>query len=122
MRSDSGETVAKPHRLVVCRLRTVGKSYRTTGQLRQVVRDTARKVLGVSAKQRKEDMETWWRGDDLQESIRKQSVAKKRWDMPTTRINMARCGENVTCRQTNDDSDTSVHDKYIAAAILERRE
>ena len=29
------------------------------------------------------------------------------------------CGEHVTCRQTNDDSDTSVHDKYIAAAILE---
>ena len=29
---------------------------------------------------------------------------------------------NVTCRQTNDDSDTSVHDKYIAAAILENDE
>ena len=29
------------------------------------------------------------------------------------------CGEHVTCCQTNDDSDTSVHDKYIAAAILE---
>ena len=25
----------------------------------------------------------------------------------------------VPCWQTNDDSDTSVHDKYIAAAILE---
>ena len=32
------------------------------------------------------------------------------------------CGEHVTCWQTNDDSDTSVHDKYIAAAILERQE
>ena len=42
--------------------------------------------------------------------------------LPTARINMARCGENVTCRQTNDDSDTSVHDKYIATAILERQE
>ena len=42
--------------------------------------------------------------------------------LPTMRINMARCGENVTCRQTNDDSDTSVHDKYIAAAISERQE
>ena len=31
------------------------------------------------------------------------------------------CGEHVTCQQTNDDSDTSVHDKYIAAAILERQ-
>ena len=25
-----------------------------------IVRDTARKVLGVSSKQRKEDKETWW--------------------------------------------------------------
>ena len=31
-----------------------------------------------------------------------------------TRINMARCGENVICQQTNDDSDTSVHDTYIS--------
>ena len=36
--------------------------------------------------------------------------------------NMARCGKSVTCRQTNDDSDTSVNDKYIAAAILERQD
>ena len=35
---------------------------------------------------------------------------------------MARCSENVICRQTNDDSDTSVRDKYIATAILERQE
>ena len=36
-----------------------------------VVRDTARKVLGVSSKQRKEDKETWWWDDEVQESIRK---------------------------------------------------
>ena len=28
------------------------------------------------------------------------------------------CDEHVTCWQTNDDIDTSVHDKYKAAAIL----
>ena len=43
--------------------------------------------------------------------------------LATARINMARCSENVICRQTNDDSDTSVRDKYIiAAAILETPE
>ena len=41
-----------------------------------VVRDTARKVLGVSSKQRKEDKETWWWDEEVQESIR-----KKRWDI-----------------------------------------
>ena len=45
------------------------------------MRDTARKVLGVSSKQRKEDKETWWWGEELQESIRKKRFAKKRWDI-----------------------------------------
>ena len=47
----------------------------------KVVRDTARKVLGVSSKQRKEDKETWWWDDEVQESIRKKRLAKKRWDI-----------------------------------------
>ena len=46
-----------------------------------VVRDTARKVLGVSSKQRKEDKETWWWDEEVQESIRKKRLAKKRWDI-----------------------------------------
>ena len=47
----------------------------------KVVRDTARKVLGVSSKQRKEDKETWWWDEEVQESIRKMRLAKKRWDI-----------------------------------------
>ena len=47
----------------------------------KVVRDTARKVLGVSSKQRKEDKETWWWDEEVQESIRKKRLAKKRWDI-----------------------------------------
>ena len=47
----------------------------------KVVRDTARKVLGVSSKQRKEDKETWWWDEEVQESIRKKILAKKRWDI-----------------------------------------
>ena len=47
----------------------------------KVVRDTARKVIGVSSKQRKEDNETLWGDEEVQESIRKKRLAKKRWDM-----------------------------------------
>ena len=47
----------------------------------KVVRDTARKLLGVSSKQRKEDKETWWWDEEVQESIRKKRLAKKRWDI-----------------------------------------
>ena len=47
----------------------------------KVVRETARKVLGVSSKQRKEDKETSWWNEEVQESIRKKKLAEKRWDM-----------------------------------------
>ena len=57
----------------------VGKSYRMTEQI--VVRDTARKALGVLSKQRKEDTDTWWWEEEVQESIRKKILANKRWDM-----------------------------------------
>ena len=43
----------------------------------KVVRGTARKVLGVSAKQRKEDKETWWWNEEVQESIRKKIGKEK---------------------------------------------
>ena len=46
-----------------------------------VVRETARKVLGMSSKQRKEDKETWWWDEEVQESIRNKILAKKRWDI-----------------------------------------
>ena len=46
-----------------------------------IVRDTAKKVIGVSSKQRKEDKETWWWDEEVQESILKKILAKKRWDI-----------------------------------------
>ena len=46
-----------------------------------VVRDTARKVLGESSKQRKEDKETWCWDEEVQKNIRKKRLAKKRWDI-----------------------------------------
>ena len=45
------------------------------------MRDPARKVLGVSSKQRKEDKETWWWDEEVQESILNNILAKKRCDM-----------------------------------------
>ena len=35
----------------------------------------------MPSKQRKEDKETWWWGEELQESMRKKRLAKKRWDI-----------------------------------------
>ena len=46
-----------------------------------IVRDTTRKVLGVSSKQRKEGKETWWWDEEVQESIRNKRLAKIRWDI-----------------------------------------
>ena len=44
-----------------------------------IVSDTARKVLGVTSKQRKEENETLWWDEEVQESTRKKRLAKKRW-------------------------------------------
>ena len=45
-----------------------------------VVRKTARKVLGVSSGQKKEDRDTWWWNEEVQECIRGKRLAKKNWD------------------------------------------
>ena len=46
----------------------------------EVVRETARKVLGMSSGQRKEDNETWWWNEEVQESIQRKRLLKKKWD------------------------------------------
>lgn len=42
----------------------------------EVVRETARKVLGMTSGQRKEDKEAWWWNEEVQESIRKKLIKK----------------------------------------------
>ena len=37
----------------------------------------------MSSKQRKEDKDTLWWDEEVQESIRKKRLAKKRWDIQT---------------------------------------
>ncbi|KAK3511787.1 hypothetical protein QTP70_023192 [Hemibagrus guttatus] len=120
-----GESVARQHRMVVCRMTLlVCKTKRSKiekktkwwklkkeecceefrQKLRQalggqvvlpddwettaeLVRETGRKVLGVSSGRRKEDKETWWWNEEVQDSIQRKRLAKKKWDMDRTEEN-----------------------------------
>ncbi|KAK3530524.1 hypothetical protein QTP86_027887, partial [Hemibagrus guttatus] len=120
-----GESVARQHRMVVCRMTLmVCKKKRSEiekktkwwklkkeecceefrQKLRQalggqvvlpddwettaeVIRETGRKVLGVSSGRRKEDKETWWWNEEVQDSIQRKRLAKKKWDMDRTEKN-----------------------------------
>ncbi|KAK3553970.1 hypothetical protein QTP70_017462, partial [Hemibagrus guttatus] len=120
-----GESVARQHRMVVCRMTLmVCKTKRSKiekktkwwklkkeecceefrQKLRQalggqvvlpddwettaeVIRETGRKVLGVSSGRRKEDKETWWWNEEVQGSIQRKRLAKKKWDMDRTEEN-----------------------------------
>ncbi|KAK3548364.1 hypothetical protein QTP70_011388 [Hemibagrus guttatus] len=53
----------------------------------EVIRATGRKVLGVSSGRRKEDKETWWWNEEVQDSIQRKRLAKKKWDMDRTEEN-----------------------------------
>ncbi|KAK3527836.1 hypothetical protein QTP86_006924 [Hemibagrus guttatus] len=53
----------------------------------EVIRETGRKVLGVSSGRRKEDKETWWWNEEVQDSIQRKKLAKKKWDMDRTEEN-----------------------------------
>ncbi|KAK3566679.1 hypothetical protein QTP86_003189, partial [Hemibagrus guttatus] len=52
-----------------------------------VIIETGRKVLGVSSGRRKEDKETWWWNEEIQDSIQRKRLAKKKWDMDRTEEN-----------------------------------
>ncbi|KAK3510270.1 hypothetical protein QTP70_032588 [Hemibagrus guttatus] len=122
-----GESVARQHRMVVCRMTLmVCKKKRSKieiekktkwwklkkeecceefrQKLRQalggqvvlpddwettaeVIRETGRKVLGVSSGRRKKDKETWWWNEEVQDSIQRKRLAKKKWDMDRTEEN-----------------------------------
>ncbi|KAK3552554.1 hypothetical protein QTP86_014821, partial [Hemibagrus guttatus] len=120
-----GESVARQHRMVVCRMTLmVCKKKRSKiekktkwwklkkeecceefrQKLRQalggqvvlpddwettaeVIRETGRKVLGVSSGRRKEDKETWWWNEEVQDSIQRKRLTKKKWDIDRTEEN-----------------------------------
>ncbi|KAI5615210.1 hypothetical protein C0J50_10893 [Silurus asotus] len=115
---DCKDSVARQHRMVVCRMvlevkkkrrrvRTERRirwwklkekecSVRFREEVRQelgggeevlddcgttagVMRETARKVLGVTSGNRKQDKETWW-NEEVQESRRRKRLGKQKWD------------------------------------------
>ncbi|KAK3553823.1 hypothetical protein QTP70_012209 [Hemibagrus guttatus] len=122
-----GESVARQHRMVVCRMTLmVCKKKRSKKEIEkknkwwklkkeecceefrqklrqalggqvvlpddwettaEVIRETGRKVLGVSSGRRKEDKETWWWNEEVQDSIQRKRLAKKKWDMYRTEEN-----------------------------------
>ncbi|KAK3529748.1 hypothetical protein QTP86_003015 [Hemibagrus guttatus] len=130
-----GESVARQHRMVVCRMTLmVCKTKRSKiekktkwwklkkeecceefrqklrqalgGQIvlpddwettAEVIRETGRKVLGVSSGRRKEDKETWWWNEEVQDSIQRKRLAKKKWDMDRTEENRQEYKE-LQCR------------------------
>ncbi|KAK3524491.1 hypothetical protein QTP70_029270 [Hemibagrus guttatus] len=53
----------------------------------EVIRETGRKVLGVSSGRRKEDKETWWWNEEVQDSVQRKRLAMKKWDMDRTEEN-----------------------------------
>ncbi|KAK3541695.1 hypothetical protein QTP86_001109 [Hemibagrus guttatus] len=53
----------------------------------EVIRETGKKVLGVSSGRRIEDKETWWWNEEVQDSIQRKRLAKKKWDMDRTEEN-----------------------------------
>ncbi|KAK3541138.1 hypothetical protein QTP86_015722 [Hemibagrus guttatus] len=91
-----GESVARQHRMVVCRMTLLKLRQALGGQVvlpddwettAEVIRETGRKVLGVSSGRRKEDKETWWWNEEVQDSIQRKRLAKKKWDMDRTEEN-----------------------------------
>ncbi|KAK3510739.1 hypothetical protein QTP70_021324 [Hemibagrus guttatus] len=44
-------------------------------------------MLGVSSGRRKEDKETWWWNEEVQDSIQRERLAKKKWDTDRTEEN-----------------------------------
>ncbi|KAK3509436.1 hypothetical protein QTP70_035088 [Hemibagrus guttatus] len=49
--------------------------------------EVIREVLGVSSGRRKEDKETWWWNEEVQDSIQRKRLAKKKWEMDRTEEN-----------------------------------
>ncbi|KAK3559970.1 hypothetical protein QTP86_033667, partial [Hemibagrus guttatus] len=121
-----GESVARQHRMVVCRMTLMVCKKKNRSEIEkktkwwklkkeecceefrqklrqalggqvvlpddwettaEVIRETGRKVLGVSSGRRKEDKETWWWNEEVQDSIQGKRLAKKKWDMDRTEEN-----------------------------------
>ena len=52
-----------------------------------VIRKRGRKVLGMSSGQRKKDKDTCWWNSEVQKSVQRKRLAKKRWESERTEEN-----------------------------------
>ncbi|KAI5091238.1 microfibril-associated glycoprotein 4-like [Silurus meridionalis] len=50
------------------------------GTTAEVIKETVRKVLGVTSGNKKEDKETWWWNEEVQESRRRKRLEKQNWN------------------------------------------
>uniref|UniRef100_A0A3P9HBU6 Lipoxygenase domain-containing protein n=1 Tax=Oryzias latipes TaxID=8090 RepID=A0A3P9HBU6_ORYLA len=50
----------------------------------EIIRETGRKVLGVSSGKRKDGKETWWWNEEVQECVQRKRLAKRKWDVERT--------------------------------------
>ncbi|KAK3543950.1 hypothetical protein QTP70_031858, partial [Hemibagrus guttatus] len=106
-----GESVARQHRMVVCRMTLmVCKKKRSETEKKtkwwklkkalggqvvlpddwetttKVIRETGRKVLGVSSGRKKEDKETWWWNEEVQAQMEVSKAKQKAYDELYTRL------------------------------------
>ncbi|KAK3554723.1 hypothetical protein QTP70_032624 [Hemibagrus guttatus] len=86
-----GESVARQHRMVVCRMTLmVCKKKRSKIEKKTKCRSDQgdrEKGAGCVIWRRKEDKETWWWNEEVQDSIQRKRLAKKKWDMDRTEEN-----------------------------------
>ena len=113
-----GESVAKQHRVVICKMTVTVKKRKKViieprirwwklkeedccvkfkeevkqalncvdtqsndwNTMANAVRESARNVLGMTSGKRKENRETWWWNEEVQDSIKEKKLAKKNWD------------------------------------------
>lgn len=50
----------------------------------EVIRETGRKMLGVSSGWRKEDKDTRWWNEEVHECITRKRLVKRKWDIERT--------------------------------------
>ncbi|KAK3533676.1 hypothetical protein QTP70_024005 [Hemibagrus guttatus] len=98
-----GESVARQHRMVVCRMTLlVCKTKRSKIEKKtkwwklkkeECCEEFRQKLMQALGGQRKEDKETWWWNEEVQDSIQRKRLAKKKWDMDRTEENRQECKE-----------------------------
>ncbi|KAK3529639.1 hypothetical protein QTP70_032515 [Hemibagrus guttatus] len=65
----------------------------------EVIRETGRKVLGVSFGRRKEDKETWWWNEEVQDSVQRKRLDTREGEKDLYRLARQRDGDGKDVQQ-----------------------